>query len=678
MPRISDPILIRNLEIKNRLFSPPIISNLVREDCCASKQLIDATYYRAKGGWGLYSVEGSLPNEETKLFPRMLGCYSEDQVIALYELVEAIHGGGARAMMQVTHPGRMADPDRLPPHVRKVALAPSDTSPPNPFLPHIKPFGMSEEDIEKIIQDHVKSIQIAKTAGFDIYELHCSHGTLPQQFMSPYTNHRTDKWGGSWPRRLEFICQLISRMRESVGDFPIACRVAGDEYMEGGYDVEDFCKYIAPAMEEAGCDLFDVTAGVFEHFHIITPELYEPRGVWAHLAERVKQVVKVPVAGLGRINTGKLAIKYIEEGRFDMVGIGRGSMADADFARKVIAGRFDDIRQCIACNTCTEDDFSMRPSRCAVNFSYNRSADWQEERMMPAREKKHILVVGGGPAGMEYARVATLRGHRVTLCEKTDKLGGYVPLAASFTRLYTAELMNIIQWLKREIARLGISVSLNMEIKNDTVEEMAPDAVVLATGSKMTIPDIPGIDAAHVITLDDYLRSKKPVGRRVAVLGGHYGAEAAVSLARIGKSKPEDYSRYHKKAEDRALRVTDPESVKEVFLLEPGSTLAFPPYSQMNRTNLLLEYLQEAGVTCRTGVNVEKIGETELVYTDESGSRNTLAVDTSIVAWSRTGNRDLYHQIAHTGIPVWEIGDCAGPEKIEKAIHMANYAARQV
>ena len=678
MARISDPIMIRNLEIKNRLFAPPIISNLVREDCCAGKQLIDATYYRAKGGWGLYSVEGSLPCEDTKLFPRMLGCYDENQVISLYELVEAIHAGGAKAMMQVTHPGRMTNPERLPKHVRKVAFAPSDTTPPNPFPPFNKPVAMTDDEIEKVVEDHVKSIQIAKMAGFDIYELHCSHGTLPQQFMSPYTNHRTDKWGGSWSRRLAFVCRIISRMREAVGDFPIACRVAGDEYVEGGYTIEDFCRHIAPAMEEAGCDMFDVTAGVFEHFHIITPELYEPRGVWAHLAQRVKTVVNVPVAGLGRINTGKLAVKYIEEDRFDIVGIGRGSMADAEFAKKTLEARFDEIRQCIACNTCTEDDFSMRPSRCAVNFSYNRSSDWQEERMMPARIRKNVLVVGGGPAGLEYARVAALRGHRVTLCEKTDRLGGYVPLAAGFPKLYTAELMNIIVWLKREIEKTDVQVELNTEVTLEMIRQRAPHAVVLATGSKPIIPDIPGIDLPHVITLDDYLSSKRNAGRKIAVIGGHYGAEVAVSLARIGKGKPADYDRYHKKEADRILRVTDEAAVKEVYLLEEGEALAFPPYSQMNRTTLLNEYLVEAGVICRTNVKVKEISDSSVTFIDKEENETAINVDTVIISLFRVGNRDLGRELVHSGLPVWEIGDCTSPEKIEKAVHMANYAARQL
>ncbi len=678
MPKISDPVFIRNVELKNRLFAAPMISNVVREDCCASKNLIDATYYRARGGWSLYSTEGAIPSWNAKLFPRMLGVFDDNQIIALYELVEAIHGGGAKAMCQVTHPGRQANPLTLPDHVVKECIAPSDTTPPTPFPPQIPPRGMTEEDIWKVIDDHVAVITRIKNAGFDMFELHCSHGTLPQQFMSPYTNHRTDKWGGSWDRRLEFIRQLLTKMREAVGDFPIVCRVCADEFVEGGYTLDDFVTYIAPAMAEAGCDCFDVTCGLFEHFTVVAPEAYEPRGVWVHLAAATKKVVNVPVIGLSRINDGRLAAKLIEDGVCDIVGIGRGSMADPFFAKKTLEGRYDDIRQCIGCNTCLEDDFNNRPSRCAVNFEYNRMSEWQEDFMAPARKPRKILVAGGGPAGMEFARVATLRGHTVTIYEKGDRLGGYVPLAASFPRLYTRELLNITRWLGREIARLGVKVELNREVTPEVVRQVGPDAVVLGTGSKETIPDLPGVKEPYVITLDEFLSGRKTVGKRVAILGGHYGAEAAVSLSREGKSKPEGYTKYHKPPAERALHVTDPAAVKEVHLLEAGPMMGWPPYSQMVKFMVLNEFLAEGGVNCLNGVTVTNLSGGAVTYTGADGATGTIPVDTVILALPRAPNRDLYRQLAGTGVELWEIGDATGPEKIERAIHTANYAARQV
>ncbi|MFH1134918.1 MAG: FAD-dependent oxidoreductase [Pseudomonadota bacterium] len=679
MVRITDPIVIRGLELKNRLYAAPMISNLVREDCIASQKLIEATYYRARGGWGLYSVEGAIPSWNAKLFPRMLGLFDDNQILGLYELVEAIHAGGAKAMCQVTHPGRQANPESLPDHVVKECLAPSDTTPPTPFPPGIPPRGMTEADIKKTIADHVKVIARAKAAGFDLFELHCSHGTLPQQFLSPYTNHRTDEWGGSWEKRTRFVRELLQAMRGAVGDdFPIACRVAADEFVEGGYNLDDFRKYIAPAMEEAGCDLFDVTCGLFEHFTTITPEMYEPRGVWINLAAAVKAVVKAPVVGLGRINDGRLAVKFIEEGVVDLVGIGRGSIADPFFAQKTIEGRYDDIRQCIACNTCLEDDFSNRPSRCAINFEYQRNWEWWEERLPRARRPKKIMVVGGGPAGLEFARVADLRGHEVTLYEKSDKLGGYLPLASSYPRLYTRELMNIVRWLKREIEATGVKVELNAPVDADLVKHVNPDVVVLAVGSKENIPDIPGLDDDRVMTLDEFLAGKKKPGRKVAIIGGHYGAEAAVTLGREGRAKPEGYSKYHKPPAERILAVTNPDQVKDVYLLEEGPMVGFPPYAIMTRFMVLNEFLAEGGVKVMTGTKVTGFSDGRVLYTDGQGVAGSLEVDSVILASPRWADRDLFHHLAGLGVRLFEIGDAAGPEKVEKAIHTANYAARLV
>ena len=368
-------------------------------------------------------------------------------------------------------------------------------------------------------------------------------------------------------------------------------------------------------MQEAGCDLFDVTCGIFEHFTSVIPEMYEPRGVWAYMPERIKKIVNVPVVGLGRINDGRLAVKMIEEGKFDIVGIGRGSVADPEFARKTLEGRYDDIRQCIGCQTCFEDDLVNRPSRCAINFEYDRDSSWDEDRIAPARKPKSIMVVGAGPAGMEFARVATLRGHKVTVYEKSDKVGGYLHFASNYPKLYTRELMNIGRWLRREIDAMGIRVELNTEVTDQLIKERNPDAVVLAVGARETTPRIPGIDGPNVVTLDEVLSGRKTVGKRVAVLGGQYGAELAVSLGREGREKPEaGYTKYHRAPGERGLGVKDPDKVKEVTLIEEGPMVGWPPYSMIIRFIVVNEYLAEAGVKCLTGTKVKEIADGQVKY----------------------------------------------------------------
>jgi len=679
MTKVSDPIMIRNVEVKNRLYAPPLISNLAREDLIASQPLIESTYRRAKGGWGLVCTESSIISEKTKLFPRSMAIYDNIQVLGLHELAEAIHGGGSKAMIQLHHPGRECNPALLPSHIEHVALAPSDTTPPCALLGSPKTRGLTEEEIWGIIDDYAKAATRAKAAGYDMVEVHAAHGFLPQQFLSPFTNHRNDKWGGDWGRRLEFIRQLITKMRDTIGDYPIAIRLSADEFVEGGYDIDDFCRYILPAVEEAGYDMLDVTCGVFDNFATVMPEVYEPRGVWTYLAERVKKLAHIPVAGLSRINDGRMAVRFIEKDQFDLVGIGRGSIADHEFARKTLEGRYDEIRRCTACNSCLERIFSNKPGRCAVNFSYGRTNIWDEEHLLPSIKAKDIMVVGAGPAGMEFARVATKRGHKVTVYEKSSHTGGCLRLAASFPRIRTGDLMTIATWLRRQLDDAGVSIKTNTEVTADFIDHEKPDAVVLATGSKVDIPDLPGITGPNVITIDQYLTGNRNVGKNIVIIGGHYGAELGASLGREGKIIPKNnFAKYHLSPKERILKISDPDKVKNVTIIEEGDTIGWPPYMLMTRNIALNEFLEEAGVKCLTNVKVEEVTTDSVRYVASDGKVYRIPADTVVVATGREGNRNLYHQLAGKGIECYKIGDCTGPEKIDKAIRDANFVARQI
>lgn len=298
--------------------------------------------------------------------------------------------------------------------------------------------------------------------------------------------------------------------------------------------------------------------------------------------------------------------------------------------------------------------------------------------MYPARRPKKIMVVGGGPAGMEFARVATLRGHKVKIHEKKSELGGYLPLAADYQRLYTKEVLNISRWLKKELESLNVEIELNKLITKEDVKSEKPDAVVLATGAVEIVPGIPGIDSPEVITLDNFLTSKKTAGKKVAILGGHYGAELAVSLSREGKERPEGYTKYHKPAQDRALSVTDPQKAREVFLIEEGPMVGYPPYAQILRYMVLNEYLVEAGVRIMTKTRVKEISKGIITYVDGEGKEAQLKVDLIILAFGRKPSKELFASIGNQDVEVCEIGDCSSPKDIRQAIHMANYLARQI
>ncbi len=299
--------------------------------------------------------------------------------------------------------------------------------------------------------------------------------------------------------------------------------------------------------------------------------------------------------------------------------------------------------------------------------------------MVPARKPKSIMVVGAGPAGLEFARVATLRGHKVTIYEKSDKLGGYLNLASNYPRLYTRELMNISRWLSREVDSMGIRIELNTEVTDQLIRERKPDAVILATGARETVPEIPGINGPSVVALDEVLSGKKTVGKRVAVVGGKYGAELAISLGREGREMPEPgFNKYHRQPGERALGVKHEAKLKDVTLIEEGPMVGWPPYSMITRFIVINEFLAEAGVKCLTETKVKEITDGQVKYVTREGDEQSIQVDTVVVATGRAANRDLYHKLVGQGVNLWEIGDCAGPEKVEKAIHTANYVARQI
>jgi 2-enoate reductase len=288
------------------------------------------------------------------------------------------------------------------------------------------------------------------------------------------------------------------------------------------------------------------------------------------------------------------------------------------------------------------------------------------------------MVVGGGPAGMEFARIATLRKHDVTIYEKGSRLGGYIPLATALPNLNTHDVQNISRWLRKEMKKLSIKIELNTDVTSDLVQQINPDLVVLATGAKEIIPQIPGIDNPMVGTLDEFLSGKRKAGKKIAVIGGHYGAEIAVSLARDGKSKPVGYTKCHNPANERTLTVENPDKVREVTLIEEGAMIGWPPFFQVQRYMVINEFLVEDGVTCLTNTRISRISGNMLTVVNAEGTETSLEVDTVILALSRLGNRDLYHQLAGAGIQLREIGDCTGPEKVEKAIVMANFLARQL
>lgn len=640
MAKIFEPIKIGKMEIKNRIVGAPTYCGYADEEGYVTKRLIDLYEERAKGGAGLITVEFSRISAEDRMSHRMLGVYSDRHIPGLSELADVIHLGGAKASLQIWLGGRQSNPQIT--GVQPVA--PSACSPRAGIIPRV----LTTEECARLADLYAIAAGRVKAASFDAVMYHGTHGFLPQQFMSPYTNDRKDKYGD----RLAFPIEMIQKTRAVVGEnFPIIFRISGDEFLgERGITLEMAATEIAPALVKAGADCIDVSAGVFETFDKFGMPLYSPRGFLVHLAEGIREMVNVPVVAVGRINDARFAEKIIEDGRADMVALSRGLLADPYFPKKMQQGRYDEIRKCIACKACTDMSSAQYPVKCAVNPDFGREKDYQ---IRPALKPKKVVVIGGGVGGMEAARVATLRGHKITLYEKGQKLGGLVNLASSFPRLYTRELSNIVDWLTKQLKELDVQIELGKEMTPAMVEELKPDVVLVATGSSPEIPDIPGVDRSLAVTLDAYLKGEAKVGERVAIIGAAHGAELAVSLAREGK---------------------------EVTILESGGIeiIGAAPYMDRIRKSVLHGYLQEERIKILTEVRIKNITDKGIIFIDKEGKEERLEVDNVVIASGRKPNNQLSKALRAKFTELYEIGDVIKPRRILSAIHEASFAARAI
>jgi len=636
-PNLSQPISIGRLRFNNRLFVAPMVHNLATESGDVTERLVDVYRKKGRGGWALVMVEATHVSQEYSQFNRMLGIYSDRQIAGLTELAEAIQEGDARAGIQIMHPGGLAPVMWN----QKQPVAPSKMK-----MAGVETKALSISEIEKIIDDFAKAALRVRMAGFDMVQLHGAHGFLIHQFLSPFCNKRDDQYGEPGA----FALEIIRRVRETVGArFPVSMRISGEEYMgEGDADLEHM-KRLAPLLVEAGLDCLDVSAGsTAGSGDWIGQPIYFPRGCIVHLAEAIKSVVNVPVVTAGRINDPKLAENIVSRGRADIVSIGRGALADPDFARKALGGRDRDIRQCTACYIgCAR--IAMTGTMCTLNYEVGR---WRSEyEIRPAAQPRKIMVIGGGVGGMEVARAATLRGHQVSLYEKGEALGGRVSsMASKIPRVQTRDLRLCVGWLKRQMKNLEIPVMLETEVTPSLVEKEKPGVVVLATGSVLILPQLPGVDKGNVLTIDDYLIDGKEIGERVVIIGGQHGSEVALSLARRGK------------------RVT---------IMEERGAIALAPYL-LSRRGVLLKYISEAGIEVLTRTGLKEINQRGVIVVDGEGNERSKEADSVLFALDRSPDDALEERLKEKVPEIHKVGDCHRPLHTLHAFHSANRIARLI
>jgi len=493
--RLLEPSRIGQMKLRNRIVMPPMVTQYGDAKGFVTERARNYYEARARGGAALIIIEATYVHPGGQPFANQLGISDDKFIPGMSELTQAIHRHGARAAIQLHHGGRTAKPELT----GMQPIGPSPIAVPGREAPR----ELSVAEIAENVAHFARAALRARKAGFDGVEIHGAHGYLVHQFLSRSSNKRQDSYGGDLPNRARFFVEIIKATREAVGnDYPVWCRLSGKEYgVEEGTTLEE-TQETARIAQEAGIDAIHVSASGPGAPNNLTSPKFVP-GVIIDLAEGVKKAVSIPVIAVGKI-TPDAAETILAEGRADLIAMGRALLADPELPNKVASGRLEDITPCINCYGCRDDLWTnVLGIRCHVNATLGREA---ETKIIPSEKPGKVLVVGGGPAGMEAARVAAIRGHKVTLCEKASHLGGQLIQAA--TPPHKDSIGFLINYFQTQLRKLNVKVELNKKATSAMVEELNPDVLVIATGLNPFIPEIPGIDKAHVVQAGDVLEGK--------------------------------------------------------------------------------------------------------------------------------------------------------------------------
>lgn len=518
------PIRIGNIDLKNRIMMAPMETGLAEEGGFVGDRLIRYLSERVKNEVAI-SVTGSIAcSPEGRGLPRQLGCYDDAFLPGLTRLAEVVHSGGSRIGGQIYHAGRQAT--RMITGLQPLAPSPI----PCPLMNDI-PKEMTLADMEEVSGKFAQGALRLVRAGFDLVEVHMAHGYLLFGFLSPFSNRRTDRYGGSLENRMRFPLDVLRRVQEAVGDrAAVTVRLSVDEFIEGGFTFDD-AKEVCKALAACGVHAISVSAGSYASVPAIIQPMTYPCGFLVPYAEQIRKLVAVPVIVAGRINSPQLIEEIIGGGKADMVAIGRALISDPGFVVKMTQGREGEIRPCVACNQGCIDKVIMGGSvQCLGNAAAGRELEGFPLKVPVA---KKVLVVGGGPAGMESARVCAIRGHEVLLIEKEAQLGGRLRMAARAP--HKEEFANVAAHLESAILNAGVRVRRNENRVEATCDEFRPDAIVFAAGAEPVVPSLPGFGHEKVLMAEEVLSGKRKTGRTVIVVGGGLvGLETSLFLSGRG------------------------------------------------------------------------------------------------------------------------------------------------
>jgi 2,4-dienoyl-CoA reductase-like NADH-dependent reductase (Old Yellow Enzyme family)/thioredoxin reductase len=639
MEHLFSPFRIRECELSNRIVMPGLASFLIKDDGSITDTTVEHYRLRAAGGAAMVIVEACAISKEGIVSPHQARIYDDRFVDGLARIAKAMKEEGSVPAIQIHHGGRQTS-SRV---IGRMPFAPSPLPCPT-IRGDVEP--LTKEGIHELVGKFGDAAERAVQAGFELIELHGAHGYLINQFLSRFSNIRGDEYGGDMAGRVRFACEIVQEIRRRIGkDFPLSFKISAQEFVPQGLTTDESIE-ILKLLLPSGIDIVQVSAGNDATPEWICQPMFMEKACLADSAARIRKALDIPIMAVGRINDPVIAEEIIRDGKADLICIGRGLLADPELPRKAQEGRLEDIRVCIACNTCMESIFRRGRVECLVNPMLGRE---REMAFHPAIAPRKVMVVGGGPGGLNVAWVAAKRGHEVHLYEKKPVLGGQLILGSATA--FKREVKHLIRFQKRQIERFKVKCHLDTEVTLDMIKAEGPDVVILATGSVPYFPPAEGLDSPMVIPFTSVFANgaQSEKKRTVVVGGGPTACEVALHLSENG------------------CPVTVVEMLNKV-----GAGL-----ETMTR-KLFLEKMKENHVEIMTGVRLQRVEEKGVVVVDEEKKERFIEAEQVVMATGSRPSVGLFSEIEKMGYEVHRIGDCLEPRSAKAAIYEGAVLGRSI
>ena len=620
---------IKDIQLENRIVMPGLASFLIGDGGIISEATVEHYRRRAAGGPAMIIMEACAVSPEGVVSDHQARIDDDRFIEGLSKIAAVLKSEGSVPAIQFHHGGRQTSIKVI----KRKPLAPSAIPCPT-IRGEVDP--LTIDGIHEIVQKFGDAAERAKQAGFELIEIHGAHGYLVNQFLSKVSNIREDEYGGDTVGRSRFSLEIIEEIHKRIGpEFPLSFKISAEEFVPGGLTVTESIE-ILKLLVKAGVDVVQVSAG-----NDMTPEwicqpMFMKKACLADSAAQFKKALNIPVMAVGRINDPMVANRVLSKGQADLVCIGRGLLADPEMPNKAREGRLDEIRICIACNTCMQSIFRKGRIECLVNPTLGRE---KEMALVPTQNPKKIMVVGGGPGGLNVAWVAAKRGHEVHVFEKRRDLGGQL-LPGSIPG-HKKELRSLIKFQKKQIEKFGVTCHLNHEVKVKDIQRFNPHVVILATGSLPAIPPVDGINSSIVMTYEDVLNEARPSFRQAVIIGGGAtGLEIALHLAEYG------------------CRVSVVEMLAKI-----GKGL------EAMTKKILLGKLKEYNVKMMTETKLTRVTSTGAVVALSDGTEQLIEAETVIFATGTRPCNRLYEKVKSLGYETHQIGDCLETRSAKAAIY---------